>query len=159
LVQQANPTTEPKIELAGELQRLDVMTMLGQSESQLPMWDLSYAKGTYSHTFQDKRVTGEIIDLGGLRIKSGKEYPFLMAEGRVFVRWSESQKPLIEETTNEKGFSLQIEEQIWNSADGTVTIAQMDGIFGFVLDPEGFPRALKVIGVSDSKLMYLYASE
>lgn len=134
------------------------MSILEQSGSQIKTWDLSYAKGTYSQTLQNTPATGEIIDLGGLKLVNGKEYPFLMAEGKAFFRRSGSNKQPIEESTN-GNFSIQHEEQVWSSADGNVIISQIEGVFGFVLDPRRFPRDLRVIGVLDSMFVYPYSSE
>jgi len=156
---QAKPEGEPRIKVSIKIDRLDVMGIIGQSGSQMETWNLSYAEGTYSQNLQDTQVTGEIIDLGGVKLVNGKEYPFLMAEGKVFVWQCESSKQTVEKTTNERGFTVLHEEKVWSSTDGNVTIIKLEGVFGLVLDPEGFPRDLKVIGLSDSKFMYLYPSK
>jgi hypothetical protein len=135
-----------------------VEMMLGAKDD-FTTWDLSVAVGTYVQTFGERDVKGRIIDLGALQLPDGSTYPMLMAEGRAMVVRTEAVPQPIAKISNAQNLILAADEKVWGSPDGKTSVLLARGTFYLVLDPKGFPKDKKVIGIADSKLLYLYPTQ
>ena len=132
-----------------------VEIMLG-AQNDFTRWDLSSAAGSYVQVFRDRNLNGRVIDLGALQLPDGTTYPMLMVEGHAVVVRTEADPQKIARVSNTQDLVLAPKETVWTSPDGKTTVLVARGVFYLVLDPKGFPANKKVIGVADSKTLYLY---
>ena len=135
-----------------------VQMMLGASDD-FTKWDLSTVAGTYDQAFGDRHPAGRIMDLGALRMPDGSTYPMLMVEGDALVVETAAGPKTIGKVSNSQDLVLAPKETVWKSPDGKTTVLMARGIFFLVLDPKGFPENKTVIGIADSKTLYLYPAQ
>ncbi len=132
-----------------------VEMMLG-GQDDFKRWDLSSAAGSYVQVFRDRDLNGRVIDLGALQLPDGSTYPMLLVEGHALLVRTEASPQKIARVSNTQDLVLAPKETVWTSPDGKTTALLARGVFYLVLDPKGFPENQKVIGVADSKTLYLY---
>jgi hypothetical protein len=135
------------------------MEMMLGAKDDFTRWDLSAASGSYVQVFGDRTLNGRIIDLGALQLPDGTTYPMLMAEGHALVVRTEAGPQTVGKVSNTQDLVLAPKETVWRAPDGKTTVLLARGVFYLVLDPKGFPENKKVIGIADSKTLFLYPTK
>ena len=156
----------PTIQTTFQLKTLDLVDIVGAADNDFAKWHLGIAQGTYTQTLDGNKAQGEIYDLGAVMVKSGKVYPVLLGSGEFFFRVDD---PAAKENEGVRMFSNEPKEEdkrytimgflhqrVWRSDDAKTSIHLIKGLANFVVDPAGFPRVQRVIGMADCDTVYLH---